>query len=96
MSAVPILKRILAHGFFGIVMEAWLLKLVVFSVLIVLLKDQPWIQTQVLFLATVVAMIGTLVMDVVALARAGWTTEDRSHQASRTDRTLVQVEGSSS
>ena len=41
MSAVPILKRILAYGFSGIVMRDWLLKLVVFIVLIVLLKDQP-------------------------------------------------------
>ena len=56
---------LLSVAFFGIVMGAWLLKLVVFIALIVLLKDQPWIQTQVLFLTVVVAVIGTLVVDVV-------------------------------
>ena len=44
--------------------------MVVFIVLIVLLKDQPWIQTQVLFLTVVVAVIGTLVVDVVVIARS--------------------------
>ena len=61
---------LLSVAFFGIVMGAWLLKLVVFIVLIVLLKDQPWIQTQVLFLTAVVAVIGTLVVDVVVIARS--------------------------
>ena len=61
---------LLSVAFFGIVMGAWLLKLVVFIVLIVLFKDQPWIQTQVLFLTAVVAVIGTLVVDVVVIARS--------------------------
>lgn len=61
---------LLSVAFFGIVMGAWLLKLVTFIVLIVLLKDQPWIQTQVLFLTVVVAVIGTLVVDVVVIARS--------------------------
>lgn len=61
---------LLSVAFFGIVMGAWLLKLIIFIVLIVLLKDQPWIQTQVLFLTVVVAVIGTLVVDVVVIARS--------------------------
>lgn len=61
---------LLSVAFFGIVMGAWLVKLVVFIVLIVILKDQPWIQTQVLFLTVVVAVIGTLVVDVVVIARS--------------------------
>jgi len=61
---------LLSVAFFGIVMGAWLLKFVVFIVLVVLLKDQPWIQTQVLFLTVVVAVIGTLVVDVVVIARS--------------------------
>ncbi len=61
---------LLSVAFFGIVMGAWLLKLVVFIVLIVLLKDQPWIQTQVLFLTVVIAVVGTLVVDVVVIARS--------------------------
>lgn len=61
---------LLSVAFFGIVMGAWLVKLVVFIVLIVILKDQPWIQTQVLFLTVVIAVIGTLVVDVVVIARS--------------------------
>jgi hypothetical protein len=61
---------LLSVAFFGIVMGAWLLKLIIFIVLIVLLKDQPWIQTQVLFLTVIVAVIGTLVVDVVVIARS--------------------------
>lgn len=61
---------LLSVAFFGIVMGAWLLKLVIFIVLIVLLKDQPWIQTQILFLTVVVAVVGTLIVDVVVIARS--------------------------
>jgi hypothetical protein len=57
-------------AFFGIVMGAWLLKLILFVVLIVILKDQPWIHTQVLFTTVVIAVIGTLVVDVVVIARS--------------------------
>lgn len=57
-------------AFFGIVMGAWLLKFVLFLVLIFLLKDQPWIHTQVLFLSIVAAVVGTLVVDVVVIARS--------------------------
>jgi len=71
MVATKVAKGdLLSVAFFGIVMGAWLLKLVVFIVLIVLLKDQPWIQTQVLFLTAVVAVIGTLVVDVTVIARS--------------------------
>lgn len=56
--------------FFAIVMGAWLLKFVIFLVLIFVLKDQPWINTQVLFLSLVVAVLGTLVVDVVVIAKS--------------------------
>jgi hypothetical protein len=57
-------------AFFGIVMGAWLLKFVLFLVLVFLLKDQPWIHPQVLFLSIVAGVIGTLVVDVVVVARS--------------------------
>jgi hypothetical protein len=62
--------QLLSGAFFGIVMGAWLLKFVLFFILIVLLKDQPWVQTTVLFLSLVVAVLGTLVVDVVVIARS--------------------------
>jgi hypothetical protein len=60
----------LSVAFFGIVMGAWLLKFVLFLVLVFLLKDQPWIQPTILFLSLVVAVLGTLVVDVVVIARS--------------------------
>jgi hypothetical protein len=56
--------------FFAIVMGAWLLKFVIFLVIVFLLKDQPWVQPQVLFLSLVVAVLGTLVVDVVVIAKS--------------------------
>ncbi len=57
-------------AFFGIVMGAWLLKFVVFIVLAVVLRDQPWIQPTVLFLTLIVGIIGTLVIDLIVVTRS--------------------------
>lgn len=54
-------------AFFGIVMGGWLLKFVVFLVLLVLLKDQPWINPTVLFLSIIAGVVGSLVVDAVVL-----------------------------
>lgn len=56
--------------FFGIVMGAWLLKFVLFLVIIFLLKDLPWVHTVVLFLSIVAGVVGTLVVDVVVIAKS--------------------------
>ena len=56
--------------FFGIVMGAWLLKFVLFLVIVFLLKDLPWVHTVVLFLSIVAGVVGTLVVDVVVIAKS--------------------------
>ena len=56
--------------FFGIVLGMWLLKFVVFIVILVLLRDQPWIDPLVMFFAILAAVIGSLVVDVVAFLRS--------------------------
>lgn len=56
-------------AFFGIVMGSFVLKLIVFLVLAIVLKDQPWLDTKVLFLTLVVGIIGSLVVDVVVVTR---------------------------
>jgi len=56
--------------FFGIVLGGWILKFVVFLVALVLLKDQPWVNTLVLFLSIIVAVLGSLVVDVLVIAKA--------------------------
>lgn len=52
--------------FFGIVLGVWLLKFVVFIVILVLLRDQPFIEPLVMFFSILAAVIGSLVVDVVA------------------------------
>jgi len=57
-------------AFFGIVLGGWLLKFVVFLVLVFLLKDQPWIDTVVLFLSIVAGVIGSLIVDAVVVLKS--------------------------
>jgi len=57
-------------SFFAIVLGGWFAKFVVFLVIIVLLKDQPWINPVVLFLTVVIGVAGSLVVDVVVIARS--------------------------
>jgi len=61
---------IFVPAFFGIVLGGWLLKFVVFLVLVFVLKDQPWLNTIVLFLTLVASIIGSLVVDVLVVARS--------------------------
>lgn len=56
--------------FFGIVLGMWLLKFVVFIVILVLLRDQPFLQPLVMFFSILAAVIGSLVVDVVAFLRS--------------------------
>ena len=56
--------------FFGAVMGGWLLKFVVFLVLVFALKDQPWINPVVLFLSIVAGVLGSLVVDLVVVAKS--------------------------
>ncbi|ANP71790.1 MULTISPECIES: hypothetical protein [Cryobacterium] len=57
-------------AFFGIVMGGWLLKFVVFLVLLILLKDQPWINPLVLFLSIIAGVLGSLVVDAIVLFKS--------------------------
>ncbi|GAB2973451.1 hypothetical protein [Frigoribacterium salinisoli] len=56
-------------GFFGIVMGLWLLKLVLFIGLLVLVRDQPFVDDVVLFLSLVVSIVGTLAIDALVVVR---------------------------
>jgi len=64
-------RGVLLHpAYFGIVLGGWLLKFIVFLVLLVVLKDQPWINTIVLFVCIIASVLGSLVIDVVVIARS--------------------------
>lgn len=60
-------------AFFAIVMGGWILKFVIFLVLIVVLKDQPWIEPVVLFLSIIAGVLGSLVVDAVVVLKSRMT-----------------------
>ena len=63
--------------FFGIVMGGWLIKFVVFFIIIFALKGQQWVEPMVLFITIVAGVLGSLVIDVVVVAksRVGYVSE---------------------
>ncbi|WP_253202037.1 hypothetical protein [Subtercola sp. PAMC28395] len=56
--------------FFAIVLGAWLLKFVLFIIAALLLRNQPWTNNGILFTCLIIGVIGTLVVDVVVVARS--------------------------
>jgi hypothetical protein len=61
---------VLNPAFFAIVLGGWILKFVVFLVLAFLLKDQPWVNLVVLFITIVASVLGSLVIDMIVIARS--------------------------
>lgn len=55
--------------FFGIVMGAWILKLIVFIAAMLLLRGQPWIDPVVFFVAVVLSVLASLAIDAVTMMR---------------------------
>lgn len=55
--------------FFGIVLGGWILKFVVFIVVLLLLRGQPWLDPMVFFVAIVVSILASLALDVVVMTR---------------------------
>lgn len=56
--------------FIGIVLGAWFAKLLVFLLLGVWLRAQTWLDPLVFFVTVIVAVIGSLVVDVLAFQRS--------------------------
>jgi hypothetical protein len=56
--------------FFGIVLGVWLIKFIVFIAILVILRGQPFLEPLVFFFAMIAAVIGSLVVDVLAFVRA--------------------------
>ncbi|CAI9387827.1 hypothetical protein [Microbacterium sp. T2.11-28] len=55
--------------FFGLVMGAWLLKFVLFIVVLLSLRDQPWLNGPVFFVALVASVLVSLAIDVVVMLK---------------------------
>jgi hypothetical protein len=56
--------------FFGTVIGTWFVKLVLFVVLALWLRTQTWLDGRVFFVVVLIAVIGSLALDLVAFARA--------------------------
>ena len=56
--------------FYGIILGVWLLKIVVFFVIMLALRGQPFLDPTIMFVAVIVAVAGSLVVDMLAFARA--------------------------
>ncbi|HEX5857824.1 MAG TPA: hypothetical protein VFY91_06935 [Microbacterium sp.] len=55
--------------FFGIVLGGWILKFVVFIVVLLVVRGQPWINPMVFFVALVMSILASLVIDIVVMLR---------------------------
>lgn len=55
--------------FYGIVLAAWFVKLIVFFLFMSWLRDQPWLDAWVFFLTVIAAVLGSLVVDALAFVR---------------------------
>lgn len=55
--------------FFGVVLGGWLLKLVLFVIVLIVLRGAPWIQPQVFFFAVVASVLTSLAIDAVVMIR---------------------------
>jgi hypothetical protein len=62
--------ELFAGIFFAIVLGGWVLKFIVFIVIAVLLRHQPWVNSYVLFLSVIAAVLASLVVDAVVVIRS--------------------------
>jgi hypothetical protein len=56
--------------YFSIVLGVWLLKFVVFIIILLVVRGQHWMNPYVFFVAVIAAVIGSLITDMVALKGA--------------------------
>lgn len=56
--------------FFGIVLGCWLLKFIAFIVSVLLLRGQPWLDTNILFFGLIASVLASLVLDVIVVTRS--------------------------
>lgn len=62
--------QMFSSAFFAIVLGGWLLKFLIFFALVVVLSRQTFIDPYVFFVTIVVAVLGSLVIDVLAFTRS--------------------------
>lgn len=55
--------------FFGAVMGGWIVKFALFIVVLLVLRGQPWLNGTVFFVALVVSVVASLIIDVVVMLK---------------------------
>lgn len=58
--------QLVSAAFFGIVLGGWMLKLIIFLLLAMWLRSQEWIDPGIFAVTAIVAVLGSLVVDVLA------------------------------
>ena len=62
--------NLFSTGYFALVLGGWFVKVIIFIVVMLLLRGQPWISPLVFFFSALAATIASLIIDIVVFARA--------------------------
>jgi hypothetical protein len=62
--------ELLSTAYFAIVLGGWFVKVVIFFIVLLTLRGQPWIAPYVFFFCAVAGVLVSLVVDIVVFARA--------------------------
>lgn len=62
-------EKFQSPAYFGVVLGGWALKIIVFGVVLLLLRGQPWVDPYIFFFAVVIGTIAALIVDVVMMMR---------------------------
>lgn len=69
-ASILVANRLDVGGFFAVVLGTWLAKFVLFVITALVLRDQPWLNSTAMFVTIIVAVLGSLVIDVVVVSRS--------------------------
>lgn len=69
-ASILVANRLDIGGFFAVVLGTWLAKFVLFVITALVLRDQPWLNSTAMFVTIIVAVLGSLVIDVVVVSRS--------------------------
>ncbi|MBN9181014.1 MAG: hypothetical protein J0J00_10810 [Microbacterium sp.] len=63
-------ETLFSTGYFALVLGGWFVKVIIFVVVMLVLRGQPWISPLVFFFSALAATIASLLIDIVVFARA--------------------------
>jgi hypothetical protein len=69
-ASILVANRLDIGGFFAVVLGTWLAKFVLFVIAALVLRDQPWLDSTAMFVTIIVAVLGSLVIDVLVVSRS--------------------------